>query len=392
MANNINEINTSLVLQKLWFSTGISRVDISRELGMGKSTVTKIVQSLLKRNLVHAVRGGRSGPSGGRTPTHLMINRQYGHILGVEIQTDFYKAVAINLLGEVIFSDSEPIGFADGIVSTFARVMESLKEKTGGIGLPLIGVGVGVAGIIDPSQGVIEQSNPLNVTRDVRFYDEVKNLLDVPVLIENDANCCCWGELAFRKTERHGNFVFVLGELRKGQTVGTEYWGIAVGLGFVLNGKVHYGEGFSAGEFQSILWKDGNHGQFSISDEDSRRITTDPSILAKAIDELSAHIAFLVNTLNLTSVVIGGQIARYRDQLVASLNDAIQQNWSYTNKVDCAIEFATLGDMAVAYGAAGMFLERFFSIPEIAEIPGVKTARIGPLRAQIPSAISKLSP
>jgi predicted NBD/HSP70 family sugar kinase len=391
MANNINEINTSLVLQKLWFSKGISRVDISRELGMGKSTVTKIVKSLLKRNLVKAVRGGRSGPSGGRTPTHLMINSQYGHVLGLEIQTDFYKAVAINLLGEVIFSDSEPIGFADDIVSTFSRVMTSLKEKTSRISLPLIGVGVGVAGIIDIAQGVIEQSNPLNVSEQVRFYDEVKSLLDVPVLIENDANCCCWGELAFRKTERHENFVFVLGELRKGQTVGTEYWGIAVGLGFVLNGKVHYGEGFSAGEFQSILWKDDNHGQFSISDEDSRRITTDPKILAKAIDELSAHIAFLVNTLNLTSVVIGGEIAKYRHQIVTSLEDAIQQNWSYRNKVDCTIEFATLGDMAVAYGAAGMFLERFFSIPEVAEGPRMKTAQIGVLSPPIPSAFSRTS-
>lgn len=119
------------------------------------------------------------------------------------------------------------------------------------------------------------------------------------------------GELAYRVTrtmvEHYGNFVFVLGELRKGQTVGSEYWGIAVGLRFVLNGKVHYGEGFSAGEFQSILWKDANHGQFSISDEDSRRITSDPGILSKVIDELSAHIAFLVNTLNLTCVVIGGR-------------------------------------------------------------------------------------
>ncbi len=380
MANNINEINTSLVLQKLWFSKGISRVDISRELGMGKSTVTKIVQSLLKRNLVHTVRGGRSGPNGGRTPLHLMINSQYGYILGLEIQTDFYKAVAINLLGEVIFSDSEPIGFfGEDIVSTFSQVMHSLGEKTKDLGLPLVGVGVGVAGIIDPSLGAIEQSNPLDIREKVLFYDEARSLLDVPVLIENDANCCCWGELAFRKTERHGNFVFVLGELRKGQTVGTEYWGIAVGLGFVLNGKVHYGEGFSAGEFQSILWKESNHGQFSISDEDSRRIRTDPSILMKAIDELSAHIAFLVNTLNLTSVVIGGEIARYKSEIVASLGRAIQQNWSYPNTVDCSIEFATLGDMAVAYGAAGMFLERLFSIPEVTESPGARTSGIGVL-------------
>ena len=42
------------------------------------------------------------------------------------------------------------------------------------------------------------------------------------------------------------------------------------------------------------------------------------------------------------------------------LREEIRRNWSYDNTVECAIEFATLGDKAVAYGAAGMFLERFF--------------------------------
>jgi hypothetical protein len=143
----------------------------------------------------------------------------------------------------------------------------------------------------------------------------------------------------------------------------------------VLNGKVHYGDGCSAGEFQSILWNEANHGQFSLSDEDSRRIATDPGILSRVIDELSAHIAFLVNTLNLTSVVIGGEIAKYREQIVPSLQNAIQQNWSYQNRVDCSIEFATMGDLAVAYGAAGMFLERFFSIPAIPDqVPAARPA------------------
>ena len=380
MANNINEINTALVLQKLWFSKGISRVEISRELGLGKSTVTHIVNALLKRNLVKAVRGGVSGPSGGRRPTELMINDRYGCILGLEIQTEFSKAVAIDLLGGIVFSHSEPIGFFQkDIESTFSEVIRKLEGKLDGIGLPLIGVGVGIAGIIDPYSGEILQSNPLEIKEKTAFYRKAAGLLDVPVLIENDANCCCWGELAFRKTQRHRNFLFVLGELRKGTTMGTEYWGIAVGMGMVLNGKVHYGEGFSSGEFQSILWNEPNHGQFSISDEDSKRIEADKEVRSGVIGELSSHIAFLVNILNLTSVVIGGEIIKYRDEIVPVLRKEIQKNWSYPNQVECSIEFATMGDMAVAYGAAGMFLERFFSIPEIADGPARKPTGIGAL-------------
>ncbi len=380
MANKLNEINVSRVLQKLWFSKGISRVEIARQLGLGKSTVTNIVAALMKRNLVRRVKAGESGPSGGRRPTHLTVNGRYGYILGIEIQTDHYTAVAADMLGDLIHSESGRMRFDTDIVSTFLDVTTRLRRETRRIGLPLIGIGVGTAGIIDPHKGVIEQSNPLDIREPVDFYRAIATRQEVPVLIENDAKCCCWGELAFKKTERHTNFMFVLGEFRAGRTVKSGYWGIAVGLAFVLNGKVHYGEDFSAGEFQSIQWKEPNQSQFSLSDAAARRIRKDHAVLMKVLRELCAHIAFLVNVLNLTCVVFGGEISVYRDEVTEILREEIRRNWSYDNTVECAIEFATLGDKAVAYGAAGMFLERFFSIPDVVDSTEQKIAsKIGAL-------------
>jgi predicted NBD/HSP70 family sugar kinase len=380
MANKINEINISRVLQKLWFSKGISRVDISRELGLGKSTVTKIMTMLLNRNLVKIVTSGPSGPSGGRRPLRLAINSEYGCVLGLEIQTETFTAVATNLLGEIVFSHSQPITVPQSdIVSIFLWAMGELRQKIRESGLPLIGIGVGVAGIIDPYQGVIVQSNPLDIKERVHFYGQIEGKIDVPVLIENDAKCCCWGELAFKKTARHGNFVFVLGEFRKGRTIGSDYWGPAIGLGFVLNGKVYYGEDFSSGEFQSILWREGNRGQFSFADEEAKLIKENEPIRLSMLRELSSHIAYLVNTLNLAGVVIGGEISTYKEELRDILQSEIQKNWSYANKVECSVEFAFHGSMAVAFGAAGMFLEHLFSIPDVVDGGRTPSARIGAL-------------
>ena len=374
MANRLNEINTSRVLQKLWFSKGISRVEIARELGLGKSTVTNIVSALMRRNLVTRVSGGRSGPSGGRRPSHLMINDRYGYILGLEIQTERFTAVAVDVLGQVIFTRSEKIAVGRDIVATFFDVLAALGDQMKKMELPLIGIGVGVAGIIDPHRGVILKSNPLDIHQPFDFYRGIASRQQVPILVENDAKCCCWGELAFKKTERHSSFMFVLGEFRRGRARTSSYWGIAVGFGFVINGKVHYGRDFSAGEFQSILWEEPNQGQFSVSDEASRAIRRDRKVLKKVLRELCAHIAFLVNSLDLSCVVIGGEIGAYREDLTETLRQEIRRNWSYENEVDCAIEFATLGDTAVAYGAAGMFLERFFSIPDVVESAERRTA------------------
>jgi predicted NBD/HSP70 family sugar kinase len=365
MANKLFEINTARVLQLLWYSKGISRADMARELGLGKSTITNIVDSLEKRDLVRLVESGQSGPSGGRRPDVLAINARYGCILGLEIQTEFFKAVATDLQGEVVFSYSQAMFFGGkGIAAIFSEVIRNLKPALRKIGLPLIGVGLGVAGIVDNGTGVIVQSNPLGILKRTRFYDEIAGLLDVPVMIENDANCCCWGELVFRKTDRHDSFAFVLGEFRKGRTSGQDYWGVAVGLGLVLDGRVRHGEGFSAGEFKSILWKAGNSSQFSPGDVEARRVKEDPEVRSRIIRELCAHVAFLVNTLNLSCVVFGGEMAIYKDEIVEALRAELRRNWSYEDEVECAVEFAALGEMAVAYGAAGMFLERFFSIPD----------------------------
>jgi predicted NBD/HSP70 family sugar kinase len=365
MANKLFEINTARVLQLLWYSGGISRADMARELGLGKSTITNIVSALEKRDLVRLVESGQSGPNGGRRPDLLAINRRYGCILGLEIQTEFFKAVATDLQGEVVFSHSQTMSFGGkGIEAIFAEVYRTLKPRLLKVGLPLIGVGLGIAGVVDSGSGVILQSNPMGILERTRFYDEIAGLLDVPVMIENDANCCCWGELVFRKTDRHDSFAFVLGEFRKGRTSGQDYWGVAVGLGLVLDGKVRHGEGFSAGEFKSVLWKEGNSSQFSLSDMEARRVKEDPAVRSKIIRELCEHVAFLVNTLNLSCVVFGGEMATYEDEIVATLREEIARNWSYEDEVSCDIEFAALGEMAVAYGAAGMFLERFFSIPD----------------------------
>ena len=368
--NRVNEVNTTRVLQSIWLSDGTNRAALTRELGLVKSTVSRIVSDLLEQGLVREVAEATRKKGVGRKPLHLEINEQYGHILGLEIQTDFFNAVLINLRGDVVQTWSDSIsGARRDVASTFLDIMKRLRRPLRKNQVPLVGVGVALAGIVDQENGVIMQSNPLNITEPVHFIRSIKNKVNIPVLVENDANCCCWGELAFRRTSRHKNFLFILGEFRTGETGSNAYWGIAIGLGLVLDGRVYHGSSFSAGEFQSILWKPDNKGQFSITDDEARRIKEDDAITHRAFGELASHVAFLVNTLNLTNVVFGGEISDYKETLQPMVNAEIQKNWSYPSEVRCTIDFSSLGKDAVAYGAAGMFLESIFSIPEMFSTP-----------------------
>ncbi|TVQ22426.1 MAG: ROK family transcriptional regulator [Spirochaetaceae bacterium] len=380
--NKVSEVNATRVLQKIWLSDGTTRGAIASELGLVKSTVSRIVTMLLDQGIVLEREDRPTNDGVGRRSVPVEINKEYGIILGLEIQTDFFDAVAINLRGEIVgtWSDRLSMGGKD-VATAFREIMARLKDPIAACRVPLIGVGVGVAGVVDQHSGSIVQSNPLNITTPVRFIDDIRDDVPVPVIVENDANCCCWGELAFRKTSRHNNFLFVLGEFRAGEAQTDLYWGIAIGLGLVLNGTVYHGAAYSAGEFQSILWKPGNEGQLSITNEEASRIKSDKSVMEKALQELCAHLAFLVNSLNLTAVVFGGEIIEYRDDLLPMLRGEIQRNWSYPNEVVCAIEFSSLSRHAVSYGAAGMFLESVFSIPEMFSTSGpTKRSQISILR------------
>ncbi|HUH45271.1 MAG TPA: hypothetical protein VLZ44_08905, partial [Treponemataceae bacterium] len=81
--------------------------------------------------------------------------------------------------------------------------------------------------------------------------------------------------------------------------------------------------------------------------------------------ELAQHIAFLVNTLNINQVYIGGIDKKYAEQLIDSINTRIRFQWPYKAKQNYKVSLASLEMFAVSYGAAAMFLEQIFALPNL---------------------------
>lgn len=369
MVNYVSKVNITRVLRTIWLNPGLSRIDISRRLGLNKSTVSKIVAYLEELRIVETAAVGDAGPTGGRRPIHLRIKPDWGCVMGVEIQTEAFTVVGINLHGDVFFSHTEPLDLRRyDLIDAFTGIVERFRSGLEATGMPLIGIGVGLPGFVDPVRGVLTASMPFEHYEEIAFVEEAKARLglSIPIFVDNDANCGCWGELAFKHSTRPQNFVFVLGELRKHTIEMDDYRIMALGIGLVLNGRVHHGDQFSAGEFRSILYNAGSVNQFSIPDGEAERFLQDDEIDERIVDELSRHIAFLVNILNLQKVVIGGPVEILADALIAAISVRIQDCWAYPNRVECAISLSRLGEQAVAYGAAGMFLEHLIEVPSVA--------------------------
>jgi predicted NBD/HSP70 family sugar kinase len=354
--------NTSRVIREIWIRKEISRVQIAKNLGVDKSTVTSIVAELLRLGLIVETSVGAAGPLGGRRPVLLTLNRSYGCVLGFELRPDSYTAVATDLEGSVLYSKFERASlagsdFREGFLELAGRVREELKRGE----VPLLGIGVGISGVVHPEKGLIRYSIPMRIETPFDFRALVAQGYDLPLFLENDANACAWGELAFHRSKRLRDFLFVLGEFRDIREPSRFHEKIAVGMGIALGGRVHYGHNYSAGEFRSVFCTPQDKGQFSLPGEEAARIEADPQVLSRFIRELSRNIAMIVNTFNLAHVFLGGDIERQRREVQEVLDEEIQRNWPYPDEVSCRIHFSSMGEKAVAYGAAGMVLHHLFA-------------------------------
>ena len=355
--------NTSArIVRTIWQNPRISRVGIAERLGLDKSTVTNQVARLIEIGIIEEIAEGSAGTRGGRRPIHLAMNRAFGRVIGIEIQVGSYVAVAVDLAGEIL---AEVRGSVSLNEANFADMMIGVIEECSAKLCPdkgkLLGVGVGTGGLVDLKKSRIRYSVPLGIEVPIDFGKAVAAKLSVPCLIENDANCCAWGEIAFNRGDALRDFLFALVEFRRDpKSIGLS-GGIGVGFGIVLGGKVHSGAHGNAGEFRSAFCDGPGELQLSLPKATLSRLDSDREVLLGAADELARNVAMFVNTMDFERVYIGGDIEALDVDFPSLLRRRLEENWMYPFPKDVEIHYSSLGGKAVAYGAAGMVLDRLVS-------------------------------
>jgi len=366
----LNSMNINRVLRTLWEREPISRIDISKHLELDKSTITKIMTQLLERNIVLEQSIGDSKPGGGRKPIHLGINRTYGAIIGVELQTDLARVVAVTITGDILFQKQQFLNFdKTNISELFEQIVLWHKAQLEKDGWRVLGASLGIAGIINPYEKTILQSNPLSISSAVRLDHSMEERLGIPIFLENDTRCCCWAHLVDMKSQDPKHLLYILGEFRKHTVTNVHSRVLAVGMAFVIDGKLHYGQNFTSGEFSSIFKKDGNPTQFSTPNQEAVFLgITDHTMRKQIFYELADNIAFLTNILNLGTIGIAGDVAEYQEELTQALKLSIEKNWSYEKQAQVAIVVTPFREWAVAYGAAAFVIERLFALPKMNDV------------------------
>lgn len=126
-----------------------------------------------------------------------------------------------------------PASDPDAMVATIRQMVADLTSDH-----EVTGVGVAVAGFVDENRALVRYSPNLS-WEDVALRDALERHLDVPVVLENDANSAAWGEYRFGAASHVRNLLMV--------TVGT-----GVGGGVVIEDRLLRGGFGSATEVGHI--------------------------------------------------------------------------------------------------------------------------------------------
>ena len=231
----VRELNLSLVLRLIHNEAPLSRSQIAQTTGLNKSTVSSLVEDLLKRSLVHET--GVNSVGAGRPATLLEINPQAGGIIGVELGVDFVAVVVTDFTSNILWRQSVYTNPNDAQERTIAKILE-LTDKAIDVcknhGLYLLGLGLSVPGTADSENGVLVFAPNLQ-WRNVSFRDIFFEHNGLNVYVENDANAAAIAEHLFGVARRSDDFIFVVAS-------------IGIGGGLFLNGNLYRGKEGYAGE------------------------------------------------------------------------------------------------------------------------------------------------
>jgi N-acetylglucosamine repressor len=382
----IRALNRSSVLNTVKNAGPVARTDIAHITGLSPATVTDITSELIEDNLVFEKAAGDS--SGGRRPILLALNPRGGYVVGIKLTEHEAIGALTDLEATVITRRTQPWegSTPQDAVQVMSRLVHALAAEKGVRKKQLLGVGVGLAGIIDAERGIL-RSTPYFEWLDLPLREQLQASLKLPVYIDNDVNTFTLAEKWFGSGKGIDDFLSV--------TIGR-----GVGMGIVVNGQLYRGVGGGAGELghtvvdptgprcscgkrgcleayigdQALVQSARAAAQrgelpFAIQDAEglvSLAASGEPSarqILAQAGEKLGIALANLINLFNPELMIIGGEGTRAGDWLFKPMYHAIQQNTIPGLVKESTIHVEPWGDDAWARGAASLVLGELFQSP-----------------------------
>jgi predicted NBD/HSP70 family sugar kinase len=245
----------------------------------------------------------------------------------------------------------------------------------------ILGVGVCIVGRVNPEQG---RSYKYFTSQEESLRELIEQRVGIRVLLENDTRARCYAEYTCGKSKNESNVIYL-------------HMGRGVAIGIVIDGKLYYGKNGFAGEFGHIPFFDNEKicacGKKGCLETEVSGIAIEEKIVdliqsgvntilrdrfdrnepihindiiaaARNDDNLSIElieeagekvgkaVAFLINTFNPETVIVGGNLAAAGDYIMLPLKSSTNKYSLNLVYKDTKFRLSKMTDNANAWGVA----------------------------------------
>lgn len=405
--HGVRQANRTLVLNCIRVDGPLARVTIARRTGLSRTTVSSLVDALLKEGLVREGSTVSAAPSGGRRATLVHFNESAGRILGVDLGRSHLTLLATDLAANVIARHSGPFDSSLGPDACLPQLVRELCAfvVSSNIGWDsVVGLGLGIPGPLDAEQRMLVAPPRMPGWGGVDLLRYLRRELKVPVYLGNDANMGARGESRFGAGRGLSDFAYV--------KVGT-----GIGCGLVIAGDVYRGSRGSAGELGHVtidedgplcdcgnrgcletmaaapqIVADARHG-FSLRralGADAPAFTGSRVLMGqqdvdvadvvlaaqhgdaacraaveRAGELIGVALASLINLFSPSVILLDGSVARAGELVLDPIRRALAARSLPAASAGVRIVTGALGDNAIALGAVAAVIDAAFGPPDV---------------------------
>ncbi len=313
------------------------------------------------------------------------------YILAIDIGGTKIAVGIVNFSGRVLIKLVKPTAIkagAKGIIRQIIRMAQQVISSQSLAIKNLSGIGIGTAGTLDVSKGVIITSPNLPGWKNVQIVKSIKQVFKAPVFLDNDANAAALGEWMFGAGRGTKNMVYL--------TVST-----GIGGGIIINNQLYRGQG-NAGELGHMIIEPngpkcgcGNYGcleAFSSGTAINQEAKKAPKnnliwqlakdkknvlnaslvfraaklkdkfaqqIISRALTALGIGVVNIIHIFHPDKIILGGGVMNNKKYILPFLRMFVKGKIMPGFKKNIKIQAAGLGQDAGLIGAAALVIKRF---------------------------------
>jgi predicted NBD/HSP70 family sugar kinase len=201
--------NQRVTLHAVRLNGPVTRTELVSKTGLTPAAIANITNRLLSDRLI--LRAGRLHGARGQPAIKFVINPDSRFSIGLNVDRDHVTLVVLDFVGKVRARASREIHFAkpSTVRLFFQRSVGQLLAKAGIARSRLVGVGVAFPDDIARAH-LPDQPADYAAWASVRVDDLIRDVLGIPVFIENDAAAAAIGEMQFGSGHRYRSFFYLL--------------------------------------------------------------------------------------------------------------------------------------------------------------------------------------